>query len=147
MTLVIRIPKPIIDEVKPHITPKSYVPTGFLEALVQAIDHDEPSVCRRLDLHAFTIVYLVMSRSEESLALQRGFFLLAVTYWFLRSDMGPNLNKISLFENAISSAQEKTFQLEIKTYLGHKALESLIRHFTSDQKSGNTRRSVRGLKT
>lgn len=77
-TLLDRIPIAIEDAVKRDLLPQSTMSINYVEAIVVALDHHEPSLCSRLDLHAFIIVYLILSKAEDCVAQQRGLALLTV---------------------------------------------------------------------
>jgi hypothetical protein len=64
------------------------MPISHVEAIVAALDNQDPPLCSRLDLHAFIIVYLILSRSEDCLAQQRGLALLTVRFLL---DQSPSL--------------------------------------------------------
>lgn len=68
----------IEDGVKRHLLPQATMSTSYVEAIVAALDHQEPSLCSRLDLHAFIIVYLILSKAKDGAAQQRGLALLTV---------------------------------------------------------------------
>ena len=73
-----RIPITVEDAVKRDLLPQSTMSISCVEAIVAALDHQEPSLCSRLDLHAFIIVYLILSKAEDCAAQQRGLALLTV---------------------------------------------------------------------
>lgn len=73
-----RIPTSIRDSIKQYIRLQSHISSTYVNAVVNAIDHHDPSLCNRLDLSTFTIVYLILSLSQDCLAQHRGMALLAV---------------------------------------------------------------------
>ena len=73
-----RIPPTIKDALKRDLSPQRTMPISHVEAIIAALDHQGASFCRRLDLHAFIVVYLILSRSDDCVAQQRGLALLTV---------------------------------------------------------------------
>lgn len=48
--------------------------------MIAVIDHEESDICSRLELQAFTVVYEILSLTEEGSAYERGLALLTVGY-------------------------------------------------------------------
>lgn len=73
-----RIPAKALQETTKYLSSRPIVPIHHVEEIVAAIDHEEPTICCRLDLQGFLVVYQILSLTEECLAYHRGLSLLAV---------------------------------------------------------------------
>lgn len=73
-----RIPAKVLQETSKYLSSRPIIPIHHIEEIVAAIDHEEPTICCRLDLQGFLLVYRILSLTEECLAYQRGLSLLTV---------------------------------------------------------------------
>lgn len=73
-----RIPAKALQETTKYLSSRPIIPIHHIEEIVAAIDHGEPTLCCRLDLQAFLLVYRIFSLTEECLAYHRGLSLLTV---------------------------------------------------------------------
>lgn len=73
-----RIPAKAVQETTKYLSSRPIVPIHHVEEIVAAIDHEEPTICCRLDLQGFVLFYRVLSLTEECLAYHRGLYLLTV---------------------------------------------------------------------
>lgn len=73
-----RIPAKALQETTKYLSSRPIVPIHHVEEMVAAIDHEEPTICCRLDLQGFLLVYRILSLTEECLAYHRGLSLLTV---------------------------------------------------------------------
>lgn len=73
-----RIPAKALQEITEYLSSRPIVPIHHVEEIIAAIDHEEPTICCRLDLQGFLLVYRILSLTEECLAYHRGLSLLSV---------------------------------------------------------------------
>lgn len=68
----------MIENITQYLSELSSVPRNHVEAMLVVIDHEEYSICSRLELRAFAIIYDILSLTEEGSAYERGLALLTV---------------------------------------------------------------------
>lgn len=73
-----RIPAKALQETTKYLSSRPIIPINHIEEIVTAIDYEESSICCRLDLQGFLLVYRILSLTEECLAYHRGLSLLTV---------------------------------------------------------------------
>lgn len=76
--LVHSVPATILESTTQYLLELSSVPRNHVEEMLAVIDQEESVLCSRLELHAFTIVYEILSLTEEGSAYERGLALLTV---------------------------------------------------------------------
>lgn len=76
--LVHRVPATILENTTQYLSELSSVPRNHVEEMLAVIDHEESVVCSRLELRTFTVVYEILSLTEEGSAYERGLALLTV---------------------------------------------------------------------
>lgn len=76
--LIRRVPAKILESTTEYLSELSSIPTYHVEEMLAVIEHEESAVCGRLELQAFTVVYEILSLTEEGPAYERGLALLTV---------------------------------------------------------------------
>ena len=76
--LVHRVPATILENTTQYLSELSSVPINHVEEMLAVIDHEESVICSRLELRTFTVVYEILSLTEEGSAYERGLALLTV---------------------------------------------------------------------
>ena len=76
--LVHRVPATILENTTQYLSELSSVPRNHVEEMLAVIDHEESVICSRLELRTFTVVYEILSLTEEGPAYERGLALLTV---------------------------------------------------------------------
>ncbi|MCJ1468334.1 hypothetical protein MMC07_006962 [Pseudocyphellaria aurata] len=121
---IIKVPAKLIEKTTQYLSELSSVPRNHVEAMLAVIDRQESAICSRLELPAFTIIYEILSLTEEGSAYERGLALLTQ----------------SLFESPNSSLPESRLRVAKKIEVGDIALLNLFGCFTTTELSRSTRR-------
>ncbi|MCJ1481238.1 hypothetical protein MMC06_001395 [Schaereria dolodes] len=130
----ISIPKTLDVSISQFIQTKQVVESGEVKSIVDSIDSQGSSLCARLSVKAFIVVFAVLRAAEECWGQQRGLYLLTESLQ-ISDDSAPT--------TLLSTPRRESTPLENrKARIGGEILWTLLSRFSMRSLQEGTRRWV-----